>query len=53
MRTFSTGRPVILAAAPCAKVGTCVPSQMSQPFSRRSTVQFIGSIVAWARNGIW
>ena len=32
---------------------TWVPTQMSQPSLRTWTVQFIGSIVACARNGSW
>ncbi len=32
-------------------LGTCVPTQISQLSFCICTVQFIGSIVAWARNG--
>ena len=39
------------ATACCATVGICVPTQMSQPSGVTCTVQFIGSMVAWARNG--
>ena len=34
-------------------LATCVPTQTSQPSLRTCTVQFIGSMVAWARNGSW
>src|SRR6266571_1099851 len=50
-RTLLFGSPVSFAAAVWAKVGTCVPTQMSQPSGRTWTVQFAGSSVACARNG--
>ena len=39
--------------AACVRPGICVPTQMSQPSLVTCTVQFIGSIVACARNGCW
>ena len=35
----------------CAMLGICVPTQISQPSGVTCTVQLIGSMVAWARNG--
>ncbi len=49
--TFSTGRPAAFAASDCTRVMIWVPIQISQESGLRCTVQFIGSIVAWARNG--
>ena len=49
--TFSGGRPATFAAAPGRGATTWVPTQTSQPSCRTWTVQFIGSIVACARNG--
>ena len=46
------GRPAALAAAACTRVMTCVPIQTSHAPGVRCTVQFIGSMVACARNGI-
>ena len=39
------------ATTVCAMLGICVPTQMSQPSGVTCTVQFIGSMVACARNG--
>src|SRR6266566_2193108 len=47
--TRSRGRPVSCAAAVRVNVGTCVPTQMSQPSRRTWTVQLTGSIVACVR----
>src|SRR5438034_7720082 len=49
--TFSGGTPPIPAPSPWAPVWNCVGAQMSTPSARTCAVQFIGSIVAWARNG--
>ena len=39
------------AAVVRARLSTCEPVHTSQLSFRTWTVQFIGSIVAWARNG--
>ena len=49
--TLSIGRPVICAAALCVPCGLCVGAQTSHLSGCTWAVQFIGSIVAWARNG--
>ena len=43
--------PPACAAVDCTRVMTCVPIQISQPPGVTCTVQFIGSMVACARNG--
>ena len=48
---FSTGSPVIRAAAVWQRVGDCVGAQTSHASARTSAVAFIGSIVACAMNG--
>ncbi len=50
---LSAPRPVIFTAVSTARVGTCVPTQISQASERTQTVQLTGSMVAWARNGCW
>ena len=50
--TASFGSPVMSATTAWVRAGAWVPTQMSQPSPRTWAVQFIGSIVAWARNGI-
>jgi len=49
--TLSSARPVIFAATPAQRAGTCVPTQMSQPSGRTCTVVFSGSMVACASIG--
>ena len=49
--TSCTDRLVPNAAASRAKLGTCVPVQTLTPDCCTCTVQFIGSMVAWARYG--
>jgi hypothetical protein len=49
--TLSTGTPAASAAAACTRVITCVPVHISQAPGVSETLQFCGSIVAWARNG--
>src|SRR6266516_3578917 len=50
-RTRCLDKPVSSAATSCARVWFCVGAQTSQPSARTCAVQFIGSIVAWCRNG--
>src|SRR6516225_3308510 len=50
--TLSVGRPAALAAYCWTRAMACVPIQTSHEFGVTCTVQFIGSIVACARNGI-
>ena len=51
MWTASAGSPLAAIAACCDAVCPCVGTQTSQRSARTSAVQFIGSIVACARNG--
>ena len=45
------GTPAYCAATACAPVWFCVGAHTSQPSDRTCAVAFIGSIVAWYRNG--
>ena len=49
--TLSIGRPAALAANMWSKVGNWCPDHVSSMPSCSQATQFIGSIVAWARNG--
>ncbi len=49
----ANGRPAVFAAAAWAHARTWLPTQTSQSSLRTWTVQFVGSIVACARNGTW
>ena len=51
--TFSGGRPAAFAAIAWTRAIAWLPTQTSQSSLRTWTVQFIGSIVACARNGTW
>ncbi len=41
------------AAVACTRLSTCEPVHTSQSSFRTCTVQFTGSMVAWARKGTW
>ena len=49
--TLSIGSPAALAANMWSNVGNWCPDQVSSMPSCSQATQFIGSIVAWARNG--
>ncbi len=51
-RTDSTGTPAASAAASWVPPAACVGAHTSTPSGRTSAVQFMGSMVAWARKGV-